>query len=101
VPLPGLGYGSAITPDGNWLIIANPLIHKVSAINLHTLKVEHILDFPVRPQAILVNPNGRVAYVSCDRSRKVGVIDLVDWKVTKLIDAGPGCGWHGLGKVKN
>lgn len=96
VPLPGLGYGSAVTPDGNWLIIVNPLIHKVSAINLHTLKVEHILDFPVRPQAIVVNPNGRVAYVSCDASRMVGVIDLADWTVTKLIDVGPGVdgmGW--------
>ncbi|MGH2638559.1 MAG: YncE family protein, partial [Rhabdochlamydiaceae bacterium] len=81
---------SAVTPDGNWLLIANPLIHKVSAIDLHTLKVEHILNFPVRPQAIVVNPDGRFAYVSCDTSRKVGVIDLADWKVTKLIDVGPG-----------
>ena len=90
VPLPDLGYGTAVTPDGKWLIVANPLIHKVSALNLSTMKVEHVIDVPVRPQAILVNPNNQVAYASCDKSRKVAVINLSDWTVKDLIDVGPG-----------
>jgi hypothetical protein len=31
-----------------------------------------------------------VAYISCDASRQVAVLDLKEWKVTKLIDAGRG-----------
>ena len=85
---PHLGYGTAVTPDGKWLIIANPLIHKVSALNLSTMKVEHIIDVPVRPQAILVNPTRSPTL--CDKSRKVAVINLSDWSVKDLIDVGPG-----------
>jgi DNA-binding beta-propeller fold protein YncE len=36
-----------------------------------------------------VRPDGRVAYVSCDASQKVAVIDLKEQKVERLIDAGP------------
>jgi len=96
---PGLGYGTATTPDGKWLIIANPLIHKVSALNLSTMKVEHVLDMPVRPQAILVRPDNQVAYVSCDKSRKVAVINLSDWTVKDLIDVAQG-GRHAWAKAE-
>jgi YVTN family beta-propeller protein len=88
VPLPGLSYGTAPTADGHWLIVVMPLIHEVGAINLRTMKMEHMIDVPVRPQEVLVAPNQRVAYVSCDMSRKVAVINLSDWKVDKLIEAG-------------
>jgi YVTN family beta-propeller protein len=88
VPLPGLSYGTAPTPDGRWLIVVMPLIHEVGAVNLRTMKLEHTIDLPVRPQEVLVAPNHRVAYVSCDTSRKVAVINLSDWKVDKLIEAG-------------
>jgi DNA-binding beta-propeller fold protein YncE len=37
----------------------------------------------------VVRPDGRVAYVSCDASQKVAVIDLNEQKLDKLIDAGP------------
>jgi hypothetical protein len=37
-----------------------------------------------------VNPNNQVAYASCDKSRKVAVINLSDWTVKELIDVGPG-----------
>jgi hypothetical protein len=30
------------------------------------------------------------AYVSCDEAGKVAVINLADWKVKKVIDAGKG-----------
>jgi DNA-binding beta-propeller fold protein YncE len=90
VPLPGLGYGSATTSDGHWLILALPLIHQVGVVDLGTLKVAQTIDVPVRPQEVLVSPDNRVAYVSCDQSAKVAVISLSDWKVKELIDAGPG-----------
>jgi len=31
-----------------------------------------------------------VAYVSCDESRKVAVVNLSSWQVEKLIDVGQG-----------
>ena len=43
---------------------------------------------PKAPQEVLVRPDGKVAYVSCDASAKVAEIDLVAWKVVRLIDAG-------------
>ena len=53
------------------------------------MKVVRKIDVPKAPQEILVRPDGAVAYVSCDASKQVAVIDLADWKVTKLIDVGP------------
>jgi DNA-binding beta-propeller fold protein YncE len=90
VTLPGVGYGTAATPDGRWLIVALIGINKVGAVNLHTMNVEHTVDVPRAPQEVVVRPDGAVAYVSCDASRQVAVLDLKDWKVEKLIDAGRG-----------
>src|SRR5580700_11763601 len=90
VPLAGLGYGSAPTPDGRWLVIALPLVHQVAAVDLDTMTVAHTIDVPARPQEVLVSPDNKVAYVSCDQSGKVAVISLSDWKVKTIIDAGPG-----------
>jgi len=89
VPLPGLGYGSATTPDGRWLVIALPLIHQVGVIDLKAMKVAHTIDLPTRPQEVLVSPDNKVVYVSCDQSGKVAVINVVDWTVKSIIDAGP------------
>jgi DNA-binding beta-propeller fold protein YncE len=54
------------------------------------MKVAATIDVPKAPQEMLVQPDGSRAYVSCDASRKVAVIDTKDWTVSKLIDAGKG-----------
>lgn len=90
VQMPGLGYGSAPTPDGRWLIIALPLVHQVGVIDLSTMKVTHAIDVPTRPQEVIVSTDGKLAYVSCDQSGKVAVISLSDWKVKEIIAAGAG-----------
>jgi DNA-binding beta-propeller fold protein YncE len=90
IPLPGLGYGSATTADGHWLVLALPLIHQVALIDLTTLKVARTMEVPVKPQEVLISPDNRLAYVSCDESGKVAEINLAQWKVERLIDAGPG-----------
>src|ERR1700720_1533603 len=41
IPLPGLGYGSATTSDGKWLVIALPLVHQVAAVDLASMEVAH------------------------------------------------------------
>jgi DNA-binding beta-propeller fold protein YncE len=90
IQMPGLGYGSAPTPDGRWLIIALPLVHQVGVIDLSTMKVTHAIDVPTRPQEVIVSTDGKLAYVSCDQSGKVVVISLSDWTVKEIIAAGAG-----------
>jgi DNA-binding beta-propeller fold protein YncE len=89
VELPGLGYGTASTKDGRWLIVAVPPANKVAVIDLKTLKVARSIDVPAAPQEVLVRPDDKVAYVSCDKSHQVAALDLSDWSVS-LIDAGKG-----------
>jgi YVTN family beta-propeller protein len=89
VPLPGLGYGTAPSNDGRWLIVAVPTVNKVSIVDLKTLKVVRNIDVPKAPQEVLVRPDDKVAYVSCDSSHQVAAINLDDWSVA-LIDAGKG-----------
>jgi len=65
--------------------MGQPARHRVR----HRAHARRPLDGPKAPQEVVVRPDGRVAYVSCDSSRKVAVIDLEAQKVDKLIDAGP------------
>jgi DNA-binding beta-propeller fold protein YncE len=90
VLLPGVAYGTAPTPDGKWLVMAMPGINQVGILELETLKVARTFVVPKAPQEVLIRPDGMAAYVSCDASHQVAVIDLKNWKVEKLIDAGPG-----------
>ncbi len=90
IELPGIGYGTATTPDGRYLIVALIKVNQVGVIDLTTMKVVRTFDVPATPQEVLVRPDGAEAYVSCDASGKVAVIDLKEWRVSKLIEAGPG-----------
>lgn len=87
IALPGIGYGTAPTGDGKYLVVAVPSVNKVSIVDLKTLKVVHNIDVPKAPQEPLVRPDNQVAYVSCNASHQVAAINLHDFGVT-LIDAG-------------
>jgi DNA-binding beta-propeller fold protein YncE len=90
VPLPGTGYGTAPTKDGHWLLVCVPGTKQLAVVDLHTMKVAHTIDVPRSPQEVIVRPDDKVAYVSCDSSNQVAAIDLSAWKVKKLIDTGKG-----------
>ena len=90
VPLPGLGYGTASTPDGRWLVVAVPTVNKVAIVDLKIMKVAHTIDVPKAPQESLVRPDGQMAYVSCDSSHKIAAIRTSDWTVETLIESGKG-----------
>jgi YVTN family beta-propeller protein len=90
IPLAATGYGTAATPDGQWLVVAMPAAEQVAVVNLKTMKVEHTINVPAKPQEVLIRPDGAVAYVSCDTSHKVAEIRTSDWTVEKVIDAGAG-----------
>jgi len=89
ISLPGVAYGTAATADGRWLVLALIRLNKVGVVDLKSMQFVRSLDVPKAPQAVLVRPDDRVAYVSCDASGKVAEIDLEEWKVNRLVDAGP------------
>jgi DNA-binding beta-propeller fold protein YncE len=88
IPLPAVGYGSAPTLDGRWLLVQMGPAKQVAVIDLGTMKVARTIDVPAGSGEILMRPDGKVAYVSCPIDGKVAEIDLATWKVAKLIDAG-------------
>jgi len=90
VALPGTGYGSAATRDGHWLVIALAKANKVAVVDLKSLTVAQVIEVPSAPQFVLIRPDNQFAYVSCDQSARVAVINLSTWKVDKLIEAGKG-----------
>lgn len=90
IALPGIAYGTAPTPDGKFLVITVVGgVNKVAVLDLKTMQIARTIDVPAAPQEVLVRPDGRMAYVSCDASKKVAAIDTATWKVDRLIDAGP------------
>jgi len=89
VPLDGLGYGTAPTSDGKYLVVAIPDKHQVAIVDLATLKVVHTIPVPATPQAVTIRPDNKIAYVSCDQSNQIAAINLTNWSVN-LIDAGKG-----------
>ena len=65
-----------------------PGANQVAVVDLSTLKVTKTIDVPSAPQEVLMRPDGKVAYVSCNVKNQVAVIDLSNWTVKTLIDAG-------------
>jgi DNA-binding beta-propeller fold protein YncE len=90
VSMPGIGYGTAPTPDGRSLLVCLININKVGVVDLKTMKLSRTMDVLPAPQEIVVQPGGEAAYVSCDQSRKIAVIDLKTWKVQDYIEVGRG-----------
>jgi YVTN family beta-propeller protein len=50
--------------------------------------VAKTLDVGDGPSEVLVSPDGKKAYVACNFSNQVVVVDLASWKVEKTIAAG-------------
>jgi DNA-binding beta-propeller fold protein YncE len=98
IALPAVGYGSAATPDGKWLLVTIPQKNEVAVVDLKSLRVVRTVAVSEAPQEVLVRPDGRVAYVSCIESGKVTAIGLEDWSVKGTIGAGKyadGLAWAG------
>src|SRR3569833_2081438 len=99
IPMEGMGYGSAVTPDGNWLLVALADQNKVAVINVKTMQVARTVPVGDYPLEVLVRPDGKRAYVSCMHGAgTVSVIDLGSWNVTRTITTGnstDGLAWAG------
>jgi DNA-binding beta-propeller fold protein YncE len=86
--LPGLGYGTAPTNDGRFLLVVVPEKNTVAVVDLVMLKVVKTISVPAMPQEVIVRPDGKVAYVSLSTSHQVAAIDVAGLKVQGLIEVG-------------
>ena len=57
-------WGIAITPDETTVIVTSAWTHTVAGIEWQTGKVVFTLDVAREPRAVIVQPNGKTAYVS-------------------------------------
>ena len=72
VSLDGMGYGSAVTPDNRWLLMALPDQNEVAVIDLKRRKVARTIAGGAYPQEVLMQPHSKMAYVSCMHSGPSG-----------------------------
>jgi YVTN family beta-propeller protein len=77
--LPAKGYGGAVTKDGQYLMLALPGSKQVGVINLSNMKLEKTIDVPTSPQEVLLAPDGKQAFVSCNTSSQVAEINTANW----------------------
>jgi DNA-binding beta-propeller fold protein YncE len=88
ISLPAIAYGTAPTPDGRWLLAALRTAGAVALIDAQTHIFVRTIKTAGIPTEILIRPDGKVAYVSCDTN--VAVIDLATMEVTGALKAGAG-----------
>ena len=59
-----------------WLLVALRTTHQVAVVDLKSMQVVRTIDVAEGPTEILMNPDGKSAFVSCTRSKQVAEIDL-------------------------
>ena len=52
------------------------------------MQVAKTIDVPDEQAEVLMAPDGKTAYVACNSKSQVAEIDLAQWKVSRVIDAG-------------
>jgi YVTN family beta-propeller protein len=87
-PLEGIAYGTAPTPDGRFLLITLPDQDKIAVFDIKAMQVVRSVTVSKYPQEVLVTPDGKTAYVSCEKSNQVAEINLENWTLTRLIATG-------------
>lgn len=90
IALPSVGYGTAPTRDGKWLLVAMPNANKVAVVDLEKFMVANILPVGNFPGEILIRPDKAIGYISCAHNGAVSVLDLDTWRVLKPISTAPG-----------
>lgn len=74
-------WGSALTPDGALIYVANRGSNDISIINTSTYAVTQTIPVGSAPWGVAINPSGKLAYVANSGSGTVSVIDVVAGKV--------------------
>jgi DNA-binding beta-propeller fold protein YncE len=87
-PIEGIAYGTAPTPDGRFLLITLPDQDKIAVFDIKAMNLLRSVSVGKYPQEVIVRPDGKAAYVSCEKSNQVAEINLEYWTVTRLIATG-------------
>jgi YVTN family beta-propeller protein len=77
------------TPDGKYVLLPD----RMNDIRVYDSAArKQVASIPVagNPGGIVVSPDGKQAFVACQGSNDVKVIDTATWKVTKVIAVGRG-----------
>ncbi|MGA3045335.1 MAG: cytochrome D1 domain-containing protein [Terracidiphilus sp.] len=90
IPLEGLGYGTAATLDGRFLLVTIPSKNKVAVVDLQSMKVVRSIDTPSDPEELLMQPGGKLAWISSVASHTESELDLTTWQITRKIETGKG-----------
>ena len=76
ISLPAVGYGTAPTLDGKWLLVTMQTANQVAVVDLAQMKVDRTIPVGADPVQILVRPDRPIAYVSCSGDGKVAALNL-------------------------
>jgi hypothetical protein len=86
VALPTIGYDLAITPDGQFAYcVSNTTIGKCHIVRLSDLTIVNSLTLGNKPISVRINGMGTRAYVSCEISAEVYVIDVASQTIIDVI----------------
>ncbi len=88
VPVRGVAFGIAITPNGKSVYVANWLDTTISVIDTAKNKVKTTIDVGGSPYDVRINPDGREAYVTIPEKNLVVVIDTAKNNVKTIINVG-------------
>ncbi len=75
-------------PMGRWLLVTLRTQKQVAVVDLKTLKVAKTIDVGDGPSEVLVSPDGKKAYVACNFSNQVAVIDLAAGRWRRRLQPG-------------
>ena len=76
------------SPDGKWLVVSNTGESSVCIIDAHEHKPRARLAVGVAPAHLAFSPDGELAFVGCEGTDEIAVIDLNRAAVIDLIKAG-------------
>jgi YVTN family beta-propeller protein len=85
VPVGNFPYDLVVSPDGNFVYVANYLDNTVSVINAQTNKVQTTLPAGGTPDALAISADGSKLYVANANVATVTVIDLANGNSTQTI----------------
>jgi YVTN family beta-propeller protein len=84
ISLPATVYSSSPTPDGRKLLAASPS-GKLFVVNLAASKLVESFDIPAASGELLIEPDGKFAFISCPQTGVIAVFDIRDNKVLQPI----------------
>jgi DNA-binding beta-propeller fold protein YncE len=85
--MPEMPFASAPTPDGRCLLVTTIAKgqNRLHVIELKSLKIVRSFDLPEFPIAVLIQPGGDFAYITCMQAGKIAVLNLRTWQMEEPI----------------